>query len=273
MNEQQKIIVQKINDVTVKPIKGFGQKDPRPIKGASLFNEIYGNIFLCARKRSGKTSVIAKIIKECTNKETSVVVFSSTLERDDIWNAMQDYCNRRGIAFVGYRSIYEDGCNQLENLLDHLGKSKEVIEENKEKVHLLDLCETEERKKEKMQKYRTPEYLIIFDDISNELKDKYVNKLLKENRHYKAKVIISSQYWNDLLPMSRKQVDYLLLFKGIQENKLEEIYKDIDLSIDYTTFSKLYHYATVERYNFFYIDIRNDELRRNFNSKFTLPSE
>jgi hypothetical protein len=50
--------------------------------------------------------------------------------------------------------------------------------------------------------------------------------LLKWNRHYKAKVIISSQWLHDLLPESRKQIDLFLIFKGFPAKKLAEIYKD-----------------------------------------------
>ena len=81
-------------------------------------------------------------------------------------------------------------------------------------------------KKEKKSKYLTPEYIIIFDDLSSELKSKSLLSLLKFNRHFKAKLIISSQWLHDLLPESRKQIDLFLIFKGFSEEKIALFYKD-----------------------------------------------
>ena len=97
--------------------------------------------------------------------------------------------------------------------------------------------------------------------------------LLKKNRHFKSKIIISSQYWNDLLPSSRKQMDNIMIFKSIPENKLKEIYHDADLSIDYATFIKLYKYATKEPFSFLYIDCNDNSFRRCFNYKFNVEKD
>ena len=93
--------------------------------------------------------------------------------------------------------------------------------------------------------------------------------MLKTNRHYKSKCIISSQYVNDLVPMARRQIDYYLLFGGINEQKLKEIYMNADLNISEDHYIKLYLDATNEKYNFFYIDT-NGEYRRNFNQKYLI---
>ena len=72
----------------------------------------------------------------------------------------------------------------------------------------------EPKKKKKKSKYLAPEYMIIFDDLSSELKSRSLLSLMKFNRHFKAKLIISSQYLNDLLPESRKQIDLWLISKA-----------------------------------------------------------
>jgi len=82
------------------------------------------------------------------------------------------------------------------------------------------------------------------------------------------KVIISSQYLNDMKPEERKQIDYWLLFRSLPEAKLEEVYKDTDATIPFETFLKMYKVATAEKYNFFYVDVPQDEYRRNFNKWF-----
>ena len=126
------------------------------------------------------------------------------------------------------------------------------------------------KKKKKKPKKHCPKHIFIFDDIGNELKLPSIAQLLKTNRHLKSKVIISSQYLNDLSVQGRKNIGYRLLFKGHTLEKLETIYKDADLSIPFEDFVEMYETATEKQYNFFYIDCRDDEFRINFNYKFII---
>jgi hypothetical protein len=114
--------------------------------------------------------------------------------------------------------------------------------------------------------------IFVFDDLSGELQNKYISVLLKQNRHYKAKVIISSQYYNDITKQTRQQIDYILLFPKIPIERLETIYSELDLSIQYAIFLKCYQYATKGKYNFLYIDVRDEQLRKNFNQKFIIKN-
>ena len=139
----------------------------------------------------------------------------------------------------------------------------------KPKEHLLfnadsDDEEEEEEKKPKKSKFRSPEYLIILDDLSNELKNPALKALLKKNRHFKSKVIVSSQYLNDLEPESRKQMDYILVFKGQPQKKLDEIYRDADVAVSPEEFYEIYKSATESLYSFLYIDRGTDTFRKNF---------
>ena len=143
--------------------------------------------------------------------------------------------------------------------LRSVGRGAEVEEEPED-----------DKKKVRKSKYLAPEYMIIFDDLSSELKSRSLLSLLKFNRHFKAKLIISTQWVHDLLPESRKQLDLFLIFKGFPEIKLKEIYKDCDSSIPFETFLQIYHKATQKPYSFLYIDSRSDLFRRNFDSKFII---
>jgi hypothetical protein len=136
-------------------------------------------------------------------------------------------------------------------------------------MHILPPEQTAEGKpkKPRKSKFIDCEYIIVFDDLSTELKSKSLVGLLKKNRHFKAKIIIASQYYLDLLPESRKQMDYFLLFKSQSLDKLQAIYKDADLSIDYETFLKLYKDATEEKYSFLYIDCGQESFRKKFDKE------
>ena len=114
--------------------------------------------------------------------------------------------------------------------------------------------------------------MIVFDDLSGELKSKSLLNLLKKNRHYKSKLIISSQWIHDLLPESRKQLDVFIVFKGFTKLKMMEIYKDCDSSILFDTFFNIYQQATEQPHSFLYIDSRSDTFRQNFNKQFIIEN-
>jgi len=125
--------------------------------------------------------------------------------------------------------------------------------------------EVDEENKKKKSKILYPEYIFIFDDLSNELKNPVLSLFICNMRHFKTKFIISSQYWNNLDRKARAQHDIIIIFKDIADDKLEEIYKESGLTIPFDKFLKIYKFATKEPYNFLYINTRNGELCKNFN--------
>ena len=110
--------------------------------------------------------------------------------------------------------------------------------------------------------------------MSGELKTPSFTELLKEHRHYLCKVIISSQYWNDIAVEARKQIDYVLLFKGLGQSisKLKEIYDNCDPPISFETFLDIYRFCTAEQFNFMYMT-RLGDFRKNFTYRIDLPKE
>ena len=88
---------------------------------------------------------------------------------------------------------------------------------------------------------------------------------MKANRHYKSKVLVSSQWPNDLTPSALRQLDYCILFGGHDDAKLEKLHKDMDLSIPLGQFIRMFREVTKDKYNFLYCDVTNDEFRKNFN--------
>lgn len=265
----------KLNDEIVKPIPIIGQGlDKRDILGEKLFPELYANIYLIARKNSGKTSTVFKIIKECVDRNTKVIAFVSTLNKDKNWKAIKDYCEKKKIEFEGHTSIFEDGNDILNDIVTNLqnetkDNEKDNKEIKKEKFKSLLLCDSdsddEDDSKPRKSKFKSPEYLFIFDDLSGELKSKSLITLLKKNRHFLSKIIISSQYPLDLDKQSRKQIDNWLVFGSQPKDKLEVIHSEADINISLELFEDIYKSATEEKYSFLYVDTRNDTFRKNFN--------
>jgi hypothetical protein len=266
--------LKKINDEVIKPPK-IQKINKKLILGRQLFDDIYCNIFICAKKKSGKTVTIYKILKSCANKNTKVFIFCSTMYKSDNMKAIIKYLTKKKIEHELYTELGED----LKNIIKYieLNKSeeeevkKETTEDKKDK-HKHELLHFDEDDHEikitirkKKPKIISPEYIFVFDDLSTDLKSPDISKLVKQNRHYKSKVIISSQYPFDLQPQCRAQMDYWLLFGGQPEDKMEQIYKYADLSNNFNTFMEIYKDATKDKYNFLYIDTTYDNFRKNFN--------
>jgi len=109
----------------------------------------------------------------------------------------------------------------------------------------------------------------VFDDISGDLKvGNSVAVFMKQHRHYKAKVVVSSQYPTDLPRSAREQLDIWCLFRGFGRDKMMEIFPQIAISdLEFEDFYKLYKRVTREPHNFLYINRKSNELRKNFNEK------
>jgi len=277
-----------VNDVKVKPLKTITKIPPEKIKGYELFPEIYSNIYLCAKKASGKTSLINTIIKKCSDKYSKFYIFCSTVSMDPAWIQMVQDLKDRGNDVECYTSISEGKVNILDDILKELkqaARERQIAEEEekkkkqdpviarlseREKLFKKIFGEDEEEVKERKPKKIAPEIFFILDDLGQELRDKAVAQLLKTNRHFLSKCILSGQYMNDLSVQGRKNLNYVILFGGHSLDKLETIYKDINLSVGEETFLDLYKDATSERFNFLYIDILNQTFRKNLNKKYIL---
>ena len=268
---------------------------PIPIKkqrcrglGYKMIPEPYANIFLCASKNSGKTTLIYNILMHCASKKTKVIFFVPTFYKDEsYYKGIVKLLKKKKMDYDVYLDLYEDSKT---NILDSMIKElQELQDEDQPTIQQLDKpidvdikyvnlstlmfgSPPEEKKelilpkKKTKTKYLTPEYIFIFDDISNQLRDKSVETLLKKNRHFKCKTIISSQYIMDMRPGAINQLDYLILFKNIPRNKLEQTHEKLALDhiIPFDDFEKLYHSATEKKYNFLVIDKKHDAFRHNF---------
>ena len=270
------------------------KKSTLPAKGHELSLTCYSNILCCAKRKSGKSWAVFNLVKECAGKETRVIAFCSTLYKDDCWNGIRKYLKQKNIDFTGYTSLYPDGQDILSDLIDDLNDEAKEREENDEEesekekepekddidaimekirthgmAEYLEMCK-EEKRKPKKPKFQEPEIMIILDDIGNQLKTPSLLKLLTWNRHFRAKVIISTQYLCHLLPESRKMIDLWLIFAGHPEAKLKAIYDDADINIPFEDFQRLYKKATKHKHSFLYIDSERGEFRKNFNQKFII---
>jgi hypothetical protein len=225
---------------------------------------------------------------------TTVMVFSQTLYTDPAWKSIRERCERKHIPFVGFTSIIDrdDGIpvNILETWISdlrerHRKECEPSDSEEEEQAggsqlasmmfgeHKEDEPEEDDeekpRKSRKASRYQYPEYLLVFDDIASELKANILAQLVKTGRHYKMKIVISTQWYADIRPEIRKNINEFLLFHSIPDKQLQEIHKGSSSNLPLEVFSQLYHIATEEPHSFFFVG-DGEDYRINFNRRFKL---
>lgn len=265
---------------TIRKIKGMGKINPpknksKKIVADKLFEDRFSNVYLCAKRKSGKTTVIRHIIQNCSDKQTNIVAFVSTFYKDDTWKDIRNYCENKCIPLFGYTSLFDDedrSVNHLKEWLDMITSPDNESDDessyesdSEDGIHRKIILNAPKKKQKKKKKQIPPNYIFILDDISIELKNKYVNKLLKESRHSRCKVLVSSQYFVDLDKQARLNLDYLFVFRDIPIETLELMHKQLALAISFDKFYQIYEMVTsLDRYNFLNIYIRDEIFKINF---------
>jgi hypothetical protein len=174
---------------------------------------------------------------------------------------MREYLENKGVVYDGYAGLAAGGANLIDSFLnvyndfDAMEKQKKEEKENKtNKVIIEEPCkfecdEVQDKKKKRKRKQKKPEFIMIFDDMSGLLRHPSVQKLLKNSRHYKTKIIIASQGITDLHPEELAQLDYLALFKNFSDKKLEFLYERLQLHLPMEKFIDLYKYVTSQTFD------------------------
>lgn len=262
-----------INDFEVEPVK-IDEIAKENILGYDMFPNLYNNIFLIAKKKSGKSNVIYNILDKGANKKTSVLFFVPTFHKDAVYQKMKEMLERKDIHYQVFSDIIEDGVNVLDSIITDLEKPEVEEEETETKPVRTMFGLVMPPKKERKPKKLSPKHIIVLDDCGQSLKNSSVTKLLKINRHLQARVLISSQHQGDMYQQAFRQCDNLIIFKGLSNNieKLEQIYMNADLSIPFEKFREVYNFATIKPFSFLYIDTRNNQYRINFNKEISLAN-
>lgn len=276
--------VSKINDIELKPIiRNKLLEDKKNIIGGELFDNPYNNTFILAKKRSGKSCTIYHILEKSVYKDSKVLFFCSTIHIDDTYRKILKLLDKKGIDYEINTSFKDEetGEDLLQGLLEELKNPNLSDSENDDdeikEIKVLGkgnidygYTRTITKKKKKIEK-KKPEKLyskifVIIDDMGKVCRHPAIGQLMKINRHSKMRIIVSSQYINDLTPEALKQLDYCLVFKSLNNDKIEKLHQDLDIgSLDNNQFSDLYKEITSEPFSFLYIDVRQEKFRKNFN--------
>jgi len=286
--------------------------DDKDIKGYEYFPELYANILVTGKKKSGKTLLLETILDKCSGKNTSFLFFTSTISIDKTWIDIVKKFEKRGHDVEAYQDLYDDdGKNILDEWMTDIGKPtdaedayqqggakiqpqisqpvtkktggfmtpsglvstfshpiRQEIKEEKEKPIIFEEKQKGSGKSKKKLKY--VEHIIVFDDLGEGMREKIISQLMRTNRHYKCKVILSAQSAKDITPAAYKQLDYTILFPKIPDEDIAEIKSKLSLDVSESAFLEMYKRATENPYNFLYIDVRKDSFGQNFDIKYSI---
>lgn len=248
-----------INDIKVKKIV-----DKDKIDQINKCEEIYGKDtkfpvhYINAKRGSGKTSSFLQIIKNCCVKNykfpylsTQIRFFSPTTKNDLTMQAILKKIDKYNMMY----DIFEEFDDNM--LSEMYQQDTEFIIEHQDKLD--------------KQKYIYPVFILVFDDISQLLRSKSLETILKKSRHNRYLIIISTQHSVDLPPGSRYNITHLSLYKGVPLDKLKQYHKDYMGELRFDQFEDVYNFCTREKYNFMFFETNNkDNIRLNFDKLITL---
>lgn len=268
----------KVNDYAISVPKI--EESDKEWKGMDCLDIQYFVMAILGKRRSGKSTLIYSILKYFATTKTVVIFFCPTFAKDPTYKSIRMFLQKKGITYTDFQSIENEGVNNVSLLMKTFEEKTEDTDEEK-------LIEDEEKKtdkqnkksgckfkesptKENKKKVKQPEFIIIFDDISQEIKNKAVNTLCKNSRHYKAKVILASQSITDIHPHTYAQLDYCAVFKNFNNEQIKQIYERIQPDISIEEFQTLYTAITNEKdkkghSSFMFVDRANTQIRENLN--------
>jgi len=207
------------------------------------------------KRKSGKTTLVYTIINKFLNKNTILLFFVPTFKKDPTYQAIAKELDERNVPYEAFDELSGDGDNIIEEFMKVNGGFHDPQEEKKERdptsarVEIEDPCrffcsDGKKSSATKKKKEKKPEYIIIFDDMSNMLRTPAVKLLAKNSRHYRAKIIFSSQAPVDVAPDIFAQMEYVALYKHFNNHVIEFIYNRLQLHMPLEPFTELYKAVT-----------------------------
>jgi len=245
---------------------------PQKWRGDKIFNVRYWVTLILGKRKSGKSTLIYTLLTNFVTKKMVVLFFVPTFYKDDTYAVMREWLDKKGVAYRGFTDVIEDGVNQIDEFMKVNHGMDETQEKEKEEIKCPFVKFNDPAPRKKLDKpLPPPEYFLIFDDISNLLKNKSVCLLIKNSRHYRAKIILSTQSVVDISPQIYGQTDYLCMMKNLNRDSLEKIYERIEPPLDsLEEFEQLYHTVTNNKHDFLLFSRENDEFGINLSKRIKL---
>lgn len=266
-------------------------EEDKPIRGAELISEMYpGSVALVAKTKSGKTTIINHILEHCVDDRTRVYIFCSTVEVDPSWiQIVKDLRSRKVGVFTwpemisGKRPNHVNHLDQLYQRFKMEDDYEKAQKKQKKGLHEISRAPSffggpnpvadpenmgvkEKEEKDKERPDRVPKRYVILDDLSiPELHDSSVDTALKKTRHYKARVIISSQHIMHISKTAFGQLTAVLLWRGFSMDYIKSLVDGrLTVPLDYKRFYALYKEMTKEDFAFISVYQSDEQIRFKF---------
>ena len=285
----------RINNITVKPVISHSHENKKSIRGYDYIQELYANVCFLARKASGKTTTLYRILENSTKKGQNCYIFASTINIDPTYKKMIKMLTKKGVNVKQFDNfITDDGLNIIDEIVNMIQRPDENIQEPetvedlprtfildddmRQKIKNMNKPKKDKPKKDKPKKDNkdlVAENIFIFDDLATAMRHDSITRLLVKNRHLKSRCYISIHYPSQLTPSSLRMIDQWFLYPNIDRDKIDELGFKIGTSFssDNKKESKLwemYKDATCKKYNCLNIDMKNMIFKKNFNECYSI---
>ena len=119
--------------------------------------------------------------------------------------------------------------------------------------------------KAKVYKDSVPENIFILDDLSKTaLRNTRIINLLKESRHYRLRVFISSQGLLHITPDAMQNLWSVYLYKGFSKKQIYQLAERISTSLSPDELWSVYKSITKQKYQFMNMNLTEDTIRPSF---------
>jgi len=111
--------------------------------------------------------------------------------------------------------------------------------------------------------------LLIFDDVTADLKDlqvqKLLNRIVQNRRHLKCSIQLLVQSYISIPLTTRKLITHLILFRPNNRRETESLASEI-LFIDKNTLQAVMKHTYQQHHDFLYVDVTNQKYYKKFNA-------